>query len=320
MRPFFLDWKAVRDKILAPMDKSAADPGAPLEVDARNMFKLLVEPWWHVVDQGGAGRKRELVLIPTDELYRVPLHVGLLGNGMPLCSAMPTVYSVSASAFLYRGRYLLRRQHLHETDDLCAVLYRDERVSCGELVGLDWPQECFFIAGSPPKGIGRHNHLGSADWKALDMISHREPEFFLYSGHGVYYPQFGVLGPALVLQDDLMTQYDVALRLRLPHNALTFLGACVSGQGGNIGGGEVSGFLRAFMAAGSGALGVTLWPVLDDSIGSTVRHILRMAQAAAATRHPFDVVQACFEYCQQVCDAISDPAERIEACPIALYL
>lgn len=323
MRLYFLDWQAVHDKILTPLDASAGYPDVPLVCDAKRMFTLLVKPWWNEVIPDGPAHGRELVLIPADELYRVPLHVCLVDNDMPLCSVIPTVYSVSASAFLHRRRHLLRRQQVHATDDLCAVLYRDENASCEELIELDWPEKHFLVAGSPPDGIRPHTPLGKASWAALDTMSNKQPEFFLYAGHGLYGPQFGILGPALVLEGDLMTQYDVALRLRLPHNKLTILGACVSGQGGYIGGGEVSGFLRAFMAAGAGALGVTLWRVLDNRIVAAVRHILSEAQAAAAKAEKggsFDVVQVYFEYCQSQCRDMRDVADRIEACPIALYL
>lgn len=310
-----LDMDAVQRKVLEPLARATADQVPPLEIDARNIFTYLIKPWWDRVKTAV-----ELVVVPTDDLFKVPLHVALLPEGMPIGATIPMAYSVSANAFLYRGRHLLRRQRVYENDDLCAVLFRDEQASGGELVGLEWPRDSFFVAGSPQDGTAEHRALGRADWSALSDISRLEPEFFLYSGHGIYYPQFGVLGPALVLEDDVMTQYDVAMRLRLPHNRLTFLAACVTGEAGSMGGGELSGFLRAFIAAGSGVLGVTLWPVLDERVAAAVRHVLNAARRAATHGSTFEVTKVLYEHYRKTCEASGDAVASIEACPIALYL
>src|SRR4030095_383912 len=96
-----------------------------------------------------------------------------------------------------------------------------------------------------------------------------------------------------------MPRYDVVQRLRLHHNKLTLLGACVSGQGSSLSGGEVAGFLRALRAAGAGALGITLWPVLDERVSASARHLLRSARASAGGT--FDVLDALLHHYREVC-------------------
>ncbi len=127
-------------------------------------------------------------------------------------------------------------------------------------------------------------------------------------------------GPVLELEGDCLTQFDIAMGVSLPRNKLTILGACASGQGTNLGGGEVAGFIRAFIAAGCGALGVTYWPVLDDNISETIRHLLIAAQSSADSGQPFDVVQEMYEYYRAKYKQLNALADQVEVCPLALYL
>jgi hypothetical protein len=116
----------------------------------------------------------------------------------------------------------------------------------------------------------------------------------------------------------VITQYDIATLVRLPRNKLTLLGACVTGQGVDLGGGEVSGFLRSFMAAGCGALAVTLWPVLDEAIVDVAGSLLRAIKTGM--NGPVDLVQKLFQASLARCKKVDGARERLEACPVVLYL
>ncbi len=98
------------------------------------------------------------------------------------------------------------------------------------------------------------------DWTGLAKLAEAKPEFFLYVGHGNLSPGYEELGPFLQMRagdggTERLTSYDIALRVRLPRNRLTILGACLAGQGAQTAGGDVVGFLRGFMAAAIGSFG-----------------------------------------------------------------
>ncbi len=195
----------------------------------------------------------------------------------------------------------------------------DTEVTGKELSNLAWPSEHFFIAGQRPKDVCKHHHVGAANGEGLARLIQEKPEIFVYAGHGDYNETFGDLGRSLVLDEDCLTQYDIAMGIQLPRNKLTLLGACVSGEGADIAGGEVAGFLRAFIAAGCGTLGITLWPVLDKEISGTIRHILEQVQDAANSGEPLDIVQELYKYYHDVCHHLDRTGKRIEACPLLLY-
>jgi hypothetical protein len=211
---------------------------------------------------------------------------------------------------------------VENSDDLCALVIPDEQVSAKELIGLSWPREHFHIAGRPPEGVSEHEYEyhGKADRRGLERLVQKKPEFFTYAGHGYYTKALESVGPALELEEDCLTQFDIAMGVSLPRNKLTILGACVSGQGIDLDGGEVAGFVRSFVAAGSGALGITLWEVEDKLIADTIRHLLSRAQLAAQNRQSFDVVQELYKYYREICFQEQKPKRRIEACPLMIYL
>ena len=60
----------------------------------------------------------------------------------------------------------------------------------------------------------------------------------------------------------------------LPRNKLTVLMTCLNGQNASAAGGELSGFLRAFIATGAGALLVTLFPVSSSSTSGIITQLL----------------------------------------------
>ncbi|CAN1212790.1 CHAT domain-containing protein [Tumidithrix helvetica PCC 7403] len=294
-----------------------------------NLSRLLIKPLWSlIVDENTLNKPSHLVLIPSEELFRLPLHVALVPREnishkeepIPLAAYVPLSFSVSATAYVTRSRHLLRRQRVEKDDDLCVLMKRDEQVSGNEIASLEWPESSFHIAGQPPENVYPHCDHGQADRQGLSALIAQKPEFFTYAGHGLYTEALKSVGPALELEGDCLTQFDIAMGVRLPRNKLTLLGACVSGQGANLGGGEVAGFIRAFIAAGCGALGITLWPVLDESIANTIHHLLTKAQHAAQHGNTFDVVQELYEYYNKTCKELNNPLDRVESCPLALYL
>lgn len=295
---------------------------APDKSESERIWDLLVEPVWEHVT--AAGDPRHLVVIPADDVFAVPIHVASPRgeHGMPLAARVPLSHSVSATAFVGRGRHLLKRQPVSPTDELAAIVVADGLVTGEELLDTGWPEERIVVAGDVPAGLRGRVRRHDADWAGLEAVSAVKPEFFVYAGHGRYNPIFGQLGPSLELRDSFLTQYDVALRLRLPRNKLTILGACLAGQAAQTGGGDVVGFLRSLVAAGAGAIGLPLWSVANVAMVHTVRALLRGSRAAlSATDEGFDVVEALHAHYREICQNRNlDFETRVEYMPISLYL
>jgi len=292
----------------------------PDAVLARALWKHLFEPLWPLVEPVEEPRLERLVIIPAGELRDLPLHIAWHeGQGRPLAAALPVCLAVSATTYVTRGRHLLAHQHIEPSDDLSVIALCDEEVSGRELEGLDWNVASTQwlgneLPGWAPPGL----RFAHATLENVRSFSDHRPEFLVYAGHGVIDRSFGALGPALMLYEDLLTQFDIASRLRIPRNKLTLLGACVSGQGASMEGGEISGFLRAFIAAGAGAVGVTLWPVLDSSMVEVGGALLR--RISGSRGHTLDLVRALYEASHDCCARAPNEAAMLEACPIALYL
>ncbi|GAA1655382.1 CHAT domain-containing protein [Catellatospora bangladeshensis] len=296
---------------------------SPREEHSRRIWRLLVEPL--LGDLGDPSTLDHLVVVPTDGLFSLPLHIaspdGYAPGSVPLGAQVPLSLSVSVTAFVTRGRYLLRRQRVSGSDDLAALVVDDPVISGKELVGTGWPEHRMLVAGRLPKGLGVDVRRHRADWDGLAAAVGTRPEFFVYAGHGRYLAEYGELGPFLQIDDrhgrpDRLTPFDVALRLRLAGNRLTILGACLAGQGAQTTGGDVVGFVRSFIAAGAGALALPLWRVLDGAMAETGRHLLASSRAAVTQDGVFDVVRALHEHYRAT---VAEGDGWIEFMPLALY-
>ncbi len=306
---------------------------APTWAYAEALGRALLHPVWpHLQPSGVAEPPGHLVLIPSGALFGQPLHVAITPAGLPLAATLPTSFAVSATAYVGRGRHLLARQLVEHDDDLSVLIGRLGKISAHELDGLAWPRESYRIAGQAPAHAAPHIHVGPGTREGLAALCACRPEVFVFIGHGVYHRRFGLLGPALELEhehepavdnDDreaafpFLTQYDIAATVALPRNKLCVVAACVSGAGIDATGGDVSGFLRAFVAAGAGALALTLWKVYDTEMGLSVGALLRSLLDARG--QTIDLPETLHRIARARVDALEDLDAKIEACPIALY-
>jgi len=266
------------------------------------IWQTLLAPLWPEISEG---LTQHLVVVPTDDLFAIPFHIAAedAGNAgaRPLAARFPLSQTVSLTAFLTRGRHLLRRQLTADDDDLAAVIVEDG-IKATEIVGTGWDAAHVHVAGDIPEGLQPGYEKWEANWAGLRAVTACRPEFFVYAGHGNYVEGFGEFGPYLQLRGpdrvlERLTSYDVALRVRLPRNILTLIGACLAGQGASTPGGDVAGFVRAFMAAGAGAIGLPLWPVDDEDIALASRSLLRASRPPGGhATGVFDVVEALHEH------------------------
>jgi tetratricopeptide (TPR) repeat protein len=292
------------------------------------LFEKLLRPLWAHLE--GPGR---LVIIPTDELLGLPLHVaiGRETDHHPLAAVKPICFSVSAAAYVERRRHMRARFPVEPDDDLFVFMEAEADTKAGvgvsghEIVGLPWPKEHLYLHGRPPEALdaGAYTRVtASSGPEAIDQLVEQlaevRPELFLYASHGQLDAEHERFGPMLKLGDTQLTQFDVARKVRLPRNKIAVLAACVTGRGASAAGGEVAGFLRALMAAGAGAIGLTLWSVIDHEIVQVVGGLLRRI-ADAKGKEPFDVVEELHALYAKA-PRYRQPDQTIESCPLAIYL
>ncbi|MFF9060906.1 CHAT domain-containing protein [Streptomyces sp. NPDC014882] len=299
------------------------DSLAPREETCRRIWSLLVGPFWESADRGGP--LTHLTLIPTDDIFAIPLHVATEpDDDRPLAARVPLSHSVSVAAFVTRGRHLLKKQLMEDDDDLAALLSTDRRATGREIVKAGWRAAHVHVAGRVPAALaGRIAGEFGADWDGLEQLVSVKPEFFVYAGHGVYVDEPEASGPLIHLgKTDMLSQFDLALRVSLPRNKLTVLGACLAGQGMGSEGGDVLGFMRSLIISGAGAIGVPLWSVQDSAMVSTVGALLRGSREALepSSTGVFDVVQVLHDHYRESMETAVSVEARVDRLPLALYL
>ncbi|GAA1543918.1 hypothetical protein GCM10009730_61230 [Streptomyces albidochromogenes] len=295
----------------------------PRKETCRRIWNLLIGPMWESVNWGGS--PTHLTLIPTDDVFAIPLHVATEpDDNRPLAARVPLSHSVSVAAFVTRGRHLLKKQLMEDDDDLAALLSTDNEATGDEIVDVGWRATHVHVAGQVPDAlVGKVEGAFTADWDGLEQLVALKPEFFVYAGHGLYVDEPDVSGPLIYLgKTDMLSQFDLALRVSLPRNKLTVLGACLAGQGMRSDGGDVLGFMRSLIISGAGAIGVPLWSVHNSAMVSTVRALLRGSRAAlgSSSTGVFDVVQALHDHYRESIETFTSVEARVDRLPIALYL
>ncbi|MFF1692772.1 CHAT domain-containing protein [Streptomyces sp. NPDC058257] len=295
----------------------------PREDTCRGIWNLLIRPVWESANRGGS--PAHLTLIPTDVIFAIPLHVATAPeDDRPLAARVPLSHSVSVAAFVTRGRHLLKKQLMEHDDDLAALMSTDARATGREIVDAGWSARHVHVAGEVPDALlGEVENTFAADWDGLEQLVAVKPEFFLYAGHGVYVNEPEVSGPLIHLgETDMLSQFDLALRVSLPRNKLTVLGACLAGQGMGSDGGDVLGFMRSLIISGAGAIGVPLWSVRDTALAATVSALLRESRAVlgSSSTGVFDVVQALHDHYRESMETYTSVEARVDRLPIALYL
>ncbi|MGV9559462.1 CHAT domain-containing protein [Streptomyces sp. NPDC003522] len=295
----------------------------PRAETCRRVWDLLVGPVWESADRGGP--LTHLTLIPTDHIFAIPLHVATEpGDDRPLAARVPLSHSVSIAAFVTRGRHLLKKQLMEDDDDLAALLSTDDEATGEEIVEADWRADHVHVAGKVPAAlVDEVAGEFAADWDGLEQLVAVKPEFFVYAGHGLYLDEPEASGPLIHLGDtDMLSQFDLALRVSLPRNKLTVLGACLAGQGMRSDGGDVLGFMRSLIISGAGAIGVPLWSVDNSAMVSTVGALLRGSREAlgSSSTGVFDVVQVLHDHYRESMETFTSVEARVDRLPLALYL
>jgi hypothetical protein len=320
-----LDWSAAE---VAFREMVQCDPSSgatvivPHKEQARILWDTLMAPLWRTIVPSPDDLPEHLVFVPHLDTFQVPLHLALEHDeALPLAARVPLAFSVSGTMHFATLRYRKRWLNPRADDDLCAIIGPD--VSGNEICKTGWDAKRLHVFGNDDGEMSGYEYYGEAEWECLEKtLSEITPEFLVVGCHGSYdADDQGQLGPTLNFGQGIpyASQYDIARRLHLPGNLFTALAACVSGQGAALEGGDVAGFVRSFIAAGAGALGVTLFSVLDEEIVRTVQHLLSATRWAPGSAS-VDLVATLQRYYASRCSGLDDADKRIDACPLVIYL
>ena len=325
-----LDWRrtetALQETVKSQPDNPDTVRIVPDREQARSLWDALLAPLWHAVAPSPDELPEHLVLVPHVDLFQAPLHLALENNeALPLAARVPLAFSVSATMHLAARRYARRWLPTRNDDDLCAIVsLASPDVTGQEICRTEWDSSRLHVFGDEPADLWGHQYESEAEWRHIETkLSEIAPEFLVIACHGSYDPSEAArdLGPTLHFGPHIpfASQFDIARRLRLRNNRFTALAACVSGQGAGMAGGDVAGFVRSFIAGGAGALGVTLFSVLDAEIVRTVRHLLRTTRWATQ-KGALDLTATLQRYYAGRCRHLGDANQRLDACPLVIYL
>lgn len=290
----------------------------PTEAYAIKLRKLFFpSEIWEAIT---AGSRSHVVIVPQGELFNLPLHIAKIEEGSaPLCAQVPLCFSVSAVMHFATERHQLRSLKVNPGDTLTLIANIDNKVSGESIVGTSWDDNLTRVFGDMPenKGLSDAVEVMPCDWDSLSPLNF-VPHFLCIACHGTYDPAFDQLyGPTLKLGGgdmEFVSQFDIATKLNFTGNQFLSINACVSGHGG-MEGGNVSGFLRAFIATGAGALGVTQFSVHDRDIVKTVKNLLRGSRKVAENGGTeFDLVGKLQQY------YASRPTTVMDMFPLVIYL
>jgi hypothetical protein len=268
---------------------------SPSPAFAKLMYTTLIQPVLKLDDIQNTG----LIIIPSDWIFALPLQAAICDSTDPtdlgsrptrLGFYVPLAFSTSLTSLITRNRHLLIQCKAEEQDDLVSVVCDavDPYIPWHNVTHPSI-KHSIISSQSVMHGIG-YGHVTMYDWHEGNMeslvstLSHPEkglrPEFFVWYGHGC------LIGESVALQikaatangaattSSWLVPEEIALSGMLPRNKLTVLMTCLNGQNASAAGGELSGFLRAFIATGAGALLVTLFPVSSSSTSGIITQLL----------------------------------------------
>jgi CHAT domain-containing protein len=205
----------------------------------REFYRLLIEPF-----AGQLKPFRQLIIVPHGPLHYVPFHAFFDGEEYLLTNHL--ISYLPGSSFVGAN-------HRNGAGPANALVMGYDREGALPHVAL----EAEVVAQS----LGTTPYLNRA--ATLGRFRDEAPQARIVhiAAHGDFRPD-NPLFSGLRLEDGLLTTLDV-FNLTLPASLVT-LSACQTGRGVVGGGDELMGLMRAFMAAGTASLLLTLWRVDDE--------------------------------------------------------
>lgn len=264
--------------ILRLKDESFGPYTLRLRLLSEAIGRFLVQPLINYIEKG-----KEVFLIPTSFLWQLPLHIGECSHDERLFQRNTIYYSASLAALLDHKRLDVLDRKLD--NERYATLNSLMEVTSGEIgghvkakiIGRLWQKK---------KSNSLFHKNRKIDSEQLDEAFRFSPEFLFYGCHGRTVRNHQGNHPILVFTGaesldgcnrypkTYITPYDICVAPKLRNNVVTIFGACMTGQAADRDGGEVSGFLRASMAAGAGACLLTFWPVPLKHVNMQVSSLL----------------------------------------------
>jgi tetratricopeptide (TPR) repeat protein len=206
---------------------------------------------------------RRVILVPSKELWDVPLHA--VGGERALTASHEVAYSFSLSVL---ARLLARESRAPSRPFFVGIADPDRSLPGAE-------QEVQASAGFFPE---RRVLTGEAARRDAVLDALPEATVVHVACHGVFLDDFPEFSYLKLAGRGVEARLDVAAIARTPLTAeLVVLSACHSGRGGSYSGDEFVGFPTAFLASGAACVLGSLWSI-DDA--ATVRFLQHFYAAA----------------------------------------
>lgn len=224
------------------------------------LFELLL------ADPLASAQGRALVLVPMDELHKMPFAELRRKDGQPLAANWVLSFAPSATLYLHAAERATRRTGARGMVLLVGDPAFDHQRWSAFLNLPGSRNEVRELAGIYPDAV---TLLGKAASREALLRLAPQAELIHFAGHAVLNsrrPEESVLLLASEREDSSGALYQHEIyRLELAAAPLVVLSACESGNLVGESDASLSSLSRAFLSAGASAVVGSLWPVVDDS-------------------------------------------------------
>ncbi|MEM7129671.1 MAG: CHAT domain-containing protein [Chloroflexota bacterium] len=220
------------------------------EAKQPHLYGMLLAPIEHLIHH-----KEKICIIPHGPLHYIPFHSLMTPDGVSLLrlDGPSITYAPSASILL----------HLHRS---AGLRKQKDKLGCLALGYNGHDTGTLYFAEDEARDVvrlvGGHAWAGHFPKKAKLLTEAAAYRYLHFACHGQFdagapLDSYLELGP-----DERLTARDVLESLRLQSDLVT-ISACESGSSYVQRGDELMGFTRAFIAAGTSAMLITVWQVDD---------------------------------------------------------
>lgn len=201
-------------------------------------------------------RGEVLVLSPTENMHRLPLHALML-NGEPLIKRNPVVYSYGASLMAICA--VRRRASTAYRDSKAVVVGNPRNDSTETRVAASMDESSRAVAMQLRTGtdfISRRYGIRNDEFNQAASGA----AILHYHGHAKYHSRFATETGLMLAGGEILRPEDMA-NLQLQEGAHVTLIACESGKQDVSFGNEPLGMVPALLVAGACSVLATLWPI-----------------------------------------------------------
>ncbi len=222
-----------------------------------------------------AHSKIPIYFLPTGKLWSIPFHIATSEEGV-LCLQRRVYIAGSLASLLTHDRISVANRIARVHGEVyVAGSFESSQASnvFGSLVVNNCRERGWSVSTNLHGNNIADSNLYAGEFNDTELIRAIEasPDVLYFGCHGCFIEDKKRGDEPLLhftfqesngsFREAYLTPYDFAYAGPMRDNVVTIFAACMSGQGGERAGGEVSGFYRGAIASGAGAVLLSYWPV-----------------------------------------------------------